>query len=165
MNVEVYLAFYDGSKGLGWWRTFLVWIIQLGNTKISHVGLIFKFPWNISFCPFIIDGRPAILVREEKLKLLGSTLIEKHYIGNVNITVDDLFKLTTDARVGYWYKIVFWLWFGRFFGLDKKTAFCCTFFCADYLNKTFNYSFKNTIVPLNFYKEVKNDYSSYWRKS
>jgi len=163
MNVEVYLAFYEASKSLGWWRTVLVWLVQLGNIKISHVGLVFKFPWGDSLCPYVGDGRPTIIVKEEKLKLLGTILVEKHYIGSVKITIDELISLTKSYGIVYWYKILFWLWVGRFIGIDKKIAFSCAYFCGDYLNKTFKYNFKNIVVPFTFYKEIKNDYSSYWR--
>lgn len=163
MNVEVYLCFYNATKSLGWWRSILTWFIQLGTCKVSHVGLVFKFPCSTSWCPFVIDGKPTILVREDRLNKLGTILVEKHYIGNVKITIDELLNLIKTSDIVYWYKIIYWLWIERFINPNKKPAFSCTRFCTDYLENTFGYSFKKTVVPFSFYKEIKNDYSSYWR--
>jgi hypothetical protein len=157
MKAEIYIAFYDYSAGLGWWRTQL--IKTLTRSKVSHVGLIFSFPF-ADITPMVIDGEETRLMTTFILEQKGGVLIYKKFMGTYDTCLEDIKQLAKEHPIWTWYKVLLWYLFGRWIGIKPNH---CGTLAANWLNKNLKYNFKLGHTPHLFMQEVKNDYHYDWR--
>jgi hypothetical protein len=156
MKADIYVAFYDYSSGLGWWRSALIRVLTF--SKVNHVGLIFCLPFsNIS--PMVLDGSKCRLLTEFMLEQKGAILIYKKYMGSVDTCLEDIKRIAETHKVWTWYKVLLWFLIGRWFGIK---AHHCGTLAANWLNTNLKFNYRHGSIPHRFMQEVKNDYSSYW---
>lgn len=157
MKADIYLAFYDYSSGLGWWRSLLIKILTLH--KVSHVGLIFSLPF-ANITPMVIDGKQTRLMTEFILEQKGGICLYKKYMGSYDICLEQIRKIADEHPIWTWYKVLLWYLIGRWIGVRP---YHCGTFAADWLNKNLGYKLKNGHTPHLLMQEVQHDYSNDWR--
>jgi hypothetical protein len=157
MKAEIYLAFYDNSKGLGWWRTLL--IKSSTFSRVNHVGIIFDLPFS-SLSPMVVDGERCRLITEYMLEKRGAKLLYKKFMGTKEICLEQIKHITDTQKISTWYKVLLWYLVGRWLGF--KVNHCGTL-AQNWLNKNLGYNYKMGHIPHRFLEEVRNDYSYYRR--
>lgn len=156
MKADIYLAFYDYSSGLGWWRSLLIKILTLN--KVNHVGLVFSLPF-ANITPMVMDGSPTRLMTEFIIEQKGGICLYKKYMGSYDICLEQIKKIADEHPISTWYKVLFWYVIGRWFGVNTSN---CVTFAVDWLNKNLGYKFKNRHIPHLLMQEVQHDYSNDW---
>jgi len=157
MKAEIYIAFYDNSKGLGWWRATL--IKTLTFSRVNHVGIIFDLPFS-TLSPMVVDGERCRLITEYILEKKGAILLYKKYMGSKETCLEEIKRVADSHKIWTWYMCLLWYLFGRWLGINPHH---CGTFAQSWLNTNLNYSFKMGHLPHRFLEEVRNDYSYYRR--
>jgi len=157
MKADIYLAFYDNTTGLGWFRSTLIKLLT--RSKVTHVALIFDLPF-ASLTPMVLDGERCRLLTTYILEKKGAVLIYKKYMGSYNTCIEEVKKVTETHKVSTWYKLIFWFFFGRF--IKYKPHHCGTL-AVDWLNSNLGYKLQNRNIPSLLLEEVQHDHSNDWR--
>lgn len=156
MKADIYLAFYDNTVGLGWWKSKLIHLLT--RSKTNHIALIFDLPFT-SLTPMVLDGEPCRLITTGRLEQNGAKLIYKKYMGSYDTCIEDLRTIAKEHKVTTWYMLVLWFFIGRFF---KYQPHHCGSLAVDWLNSKLGYRLKNRNIPCRLQKEVQNDYTNDW---
>jgi len=149
LKTDIYLAFYDNRQRC----KYVHRIIQFFTwSNISHVALIFDYG-SVAITPMVLTGSSPKVFTETNLNKKAK-LIYKHYMGNIDYSLDDVLTLCLKHRVSTVLKEIFAFTIGRYIGIYPSN--CCTL-AVDFLNTQMNYNYKNKYNPKKLMKEVYDD--------